>query len=91
VPVSVKTADELMALPVFNGYGQDRYEVQPDGTVTLPDGRVIRGLTGKYLTVPKIGDQMMAMSLDDFYSWVCANGDCWHTVMTRDGLKRMLV
>lgn len=47
------TIDELNALPEYRMFGADVYPVQTDGTVTLPDGRVLRGLVGKLLNVPR--------------------------------------
>lgn len=83
------TLDELNALPVFEPFGRDTYPVV-DGTVTLPDGRVLRGLVGTHLHVPRQQDQIRAMFVSDSTPlvWRDEDGESWDLVQTQDGPKR---
>ena len=81
------TLDELRQLLVYEPFGRDIYPVQPDGTVTLPNGRVLRGLVGKWLNVPRVQDRIRAMWVDErtpLY-WSDENGNLWSLVQTNAG------
>jgi hypothetical protein len=50
--ISEMTLDELNALPVYHEFGKTMHKVDGDGTVTLPSGRVLHGLTpGHYVSI----------------------------------------
>jgi hypothetical protein len=82
------TADELNALPEFQPFGQERFKVGNDGTVTLPNGRVLQGLTpGNWLNIPNrqeiqgaywVGDKMPL-------GWRDAAGEFWRPVKLMTG------
>lgn len=84
------TLDELNALPVYEPFGRDTYPVQPDGTVTLPDGRVLRGLVGAHVHIPRMQDRIKAMFTGPKtpLCWGDEFGNVWMPVLTDDGYKR---
>lgn len=81
------TLDELRQLPIYEPFGRDTYPVQPDGTVTLPDGRVLRGLIGSHIHIPRMQDRIRATWVDDdtpIY-WADEHGEMWTLVETNAG------
>jgi hypothetical protein len=82
------TIEECKELPLFEPFGYDEYAVEPDGTVTLKDGRVFRGLTvGSNVRVPRMQDAIRVMWYDastPIY-WTDEHGEIWTVVETNAG------
>lgn len=76
------TADELDALPVFEEFESVRYEVGRDGTVTLPNGHVLRGLVGRFVNVPcrSLGRGCFMIGPTTPLCWCDRNGQYWRPV-----------
>jgi hypothetical protein len=80
------TLDELNNLPIEEFFDYDAYTIGPDKTVTLPNGRVLHGLRGDTIRVPRARKQRcVAYGPDDPVCWWDNNGECWAPAVTEDG------
>jgi hypothetical protein len=88
--LSEMTIDELRALPVYEHITYDVYVVRQDGTVKLPNGRIIRGLRGTTLRVPRMqrGYCMLYGPDDPVFWWDEKGEDAWCATMSPNGLAR---
>jgi hypothetical protein len=79
------TVDELNALPEIPFFDRDTYPVV-NGEARLSDGRVLRGLYGTHVHVPrarKVG--AIAFTAEDPAFWFDAEGEGWRPVLAEDG------
>lgn len=86
--LSEMTLDELRALPEFEPFDRLTVKVQPDGTATHPNGRVLRGLTvGVNVSFPVVNEVQAAyyVSGDTPMCWQDADGVTWTPVKLTTG------
>jgi hypothetical protein len=89
--IAEMTLDELNALPVYQQFSAIDYTVQSDGTVTLPDGRVLSELTpGHTIRIPYEtgGRAAFFAGPKTPLAWSDANGEMWTPVKLKDGTWR---
>ena len=85
------TPEELAALPEVGLFAYDEYTVPASGILALPDGRVMVGLRGDTVRVPKAQPaRVTSMTADDLACWSDADGS-WTPVMTEDGWAKRRV
>jgi hypothetical protein len=79
------TVDELNALPEIPFFDRDTYPVV-NGEARLSDGRVLRGLYGTHVHVPKLRkERVVSFDKDDPICWLDAEGEGWRPVPADDG------
>lgn len=86
--ISEMTVDELNALPEYQEFYAVQYAVRDDGTVALPNGTTVRGLTpGALLNIPHQAAQVAAYFVEDTtpLMWKDETGEFWSPVKLLNG------